>query len=159
MIPPIVIAMASGLYLLFLEGLTDRGLLLAFLLCPFYYLGAEVLVRRITVDDRGILVSKLFRSVFVRWSEVESLDAVQAGNKLFVIVQAYDRRPFFITNTIRPFVELKDRILEYVPDDRIATGTRDTLANPPTKHWPMVQAWIVCLVLTGIVVARLLGYG
>jgi len=159
MIPPVVVAMAAGAFLVFDAGLTRQGLLLGLILSPFYFLGAEILSRRIALDSQGITISKFLRSVRLEWSAVESVDAVKTGAKLFLILQGRQERPVFVTNSIRYFGELKDAILARVPEERIASGVREMLDNPPTKHGPMMQAWIVCLVLTGMAVARILGYG
>lgn len=159
LIPPVALAMAAGGLLILLEGPTKRGFLLLLLLSPFFYLGAEVLARKIIVDSEGITVSKLLRSVRFSWSDIRSLDAVRAGSKIFLILQTDSARPTLITNTISPFGELVSRLLEHIPEGKIAQGARDTLADPPTKIGPLVQAWIVCLVLTAIVVGKLLGYG
>jgi hypothetical protein len=158
MIPPIVLAMVAGLLLLILEGATNRGLLTACLLFPFFYLGAEVLARRISLDDTGISISKLLRSVRIQWSEVESLDAVKSGSKLFLIIQPADRRPALVTNTLERFGELARGIIDRIPESRITETARELSSDPPTKSWPMVQAWIVCLVISGIVAGKFLGY-
>ncbi|MBI5569029.1 MAG: hypothetical protein HY914_03705, partial [Desulfomonile tiedjei] len=84
MIPPVVVAMVCAVILLIMEGQTSRGLVLLLVLVPFFYLGIEILARKIHVDDHGITVSKFMRSVQLAWSEVESLDAVQSSSKLFL---------------------------------------------------------------------------
>ncbi len=63
MITPVALAMGFGAFLLILEGPTPRGLLLFLLLSPFFYLGAEILARKIAVDTTGITISKFLRSV------------------------------------------------------------------------------------------------
>ncbi len=158
MIPPIILAMAAGLVLLILEGATDRGLLTACLLAPFFYLGAEVLARRISLDETGVTISKLLRSVRIQWREIESLDAVKSGSKVFLILQPADQPPALVTNTIARFRELVQGITAHIPESRITDKARDLLTDPPTKHWPMIQAWIVCLVISGVVVGKYLGY-
>jgi len=159
MIPPVVMGTAFGVFLLILEGLTQRGFLLAVLLSPFFYLGAEILARRIVVDSQGITVSKFLRTVRIEWPQITSLDAVQFRRKLFIIIQAEDRRPVILTNTIQPFKDLVERLIAFIPKEDISTSANELLANPPSKHGPLIQAWIVCLVLTALVVGRLLGYG
>lgn len=158
MIPPVILAMGFGIALLVLEAPSGRVWLLALLLAPFFYLGAEVLARRISLDANGITVSKLLRAVQLKWSEVEWLDAVQSGRKLFIILQSGDAGPVLITNTIRPFDELARRIMECVPKEKISPTAAELLAHPPVKHGPFFQAWIVCLVLAACVVGNLLGY-
>jgi len=159
MIPPVVMAMGFGVFLLILEGMTEKGFLLAVLLLPFYYLGAEILSRRIILHSEGITVSKFLRSVRLEWSEIASLDAVQSRRKLFIIIQAENGRPVIVTNTIQPFVNLVQKLMAFIPKEKISATARELLADPPPKHGPLIQAWIVCLVLVALVVGKLLGYG
>jgi hypothetical protein len=129
------------------------------LLAPFFYLGAEILARKIVLDERGITISKFLRSVRLEWSEIQSLDAVRSGSKLFVILLGDHGRPVLVTNTIRSFSELVSRILKHVPKEKIADGAVQILSDPPSKTGPLVQAWIVCLVLAALVVGKSLGFG
>jgi hypothetical protein len=159
MIPPVMLGMGLGIVLLMLEGLTQKGMLLLVALSPFFYLGVEILARRVRVDDQGVTVFKFLRSVRIEWPDVESFDAVKTGSKLFLILQGKRYRPVLITNTISPFGDLARQLLELVPQERIAQGTRELVADAPTKYGPLIQAWLFCLVLGAIVVGRTLGYG
>ena len=146
MIPPVVVAMVCAAVLLVMEGLTNRGMILLLVLAPFFYLGIEILARKIRVDDQGITVFKFLRSVHLEWSDIDSLDAIQTGSKLFLIIQSEESRPVLITNTISHFKELGQRLLEAVPPGKVVAACRDSVLNPPVKHGPLIQAWIVCLV-------------
>lgn len=157
-VPPVVIAMVLGAWLILLEGLSERGLLMILLLLPFYYLALEILSRRISLDSQGITIRKFLRSVQIRWADITSLDAIRARNKLYIIVQTDEGRPSLITNTIAPFAELGQKLLENVPRDKIANGVTETLSDPPGKLGPIVQAWIVCAVLGAIIVGKFMGF-
>lgn len=159
MVLPVCLAMAAGVALLALEGATRRGLLLLVVLAPFYYLGAEILTRKVVVDDEGITIRKLLRAVHLEWRRIETLDAVRTGRKIFLILLPLDGKPTFLTNTVKPFDELVACLLERVPESRITPEAREVLAGPSSKIGPVVQAWIVCLVLTGCVAGRLAGFG
>jgi hypothetical protein len=158
MIPPVVLAMGFALLLMVLEGPTSRGFLLLLVLLPFFYLGLEILARKITLDSRGMLISKFLRSVFVAWSDIESLDAVQSGRKLFVIIQTERARPVLITDTISPFSELTGQLLQLVPVAKVSESCRELLSAPGTKHGPLTHAWIVCLVMAAMAIGKVLGY-
>jgi hypothetical protein len=158
MVPPVILAMAAGILLVGLEGMTGRGSLLIVLLAPFYYLGAEILARKVSLDEKGITISKFLRSVRMEWPEIESLDALQTGKKVFVILQAHGQRPVLVTNTIGPFQDLVDRLLDRIPEERISASARELFAAAPSKHGPLIQAWIVCGVLVILVLGKILGY-
>lgn len=153
-----MLGMTLGIILLLLEGWTREGAVVCLALSPFFYLGIEILARRIRVDERGITIFKFLRTVHMDWSEITSFDAVRTGNKLFLILQGKSYRPVLITNTITPFAELARQLLDLVPSDKIAQGTAELILNAPRKHGPLVQAWLFCLVLGVIVAARTLGY-
>jgi hypothetical protein len=159
LVPPVIITMGLGAFLLVLEGATKRGLLLFLVLAPFYYLGAEILARRIVLSSEGITVQKFLRSVHVGWREILSLDAFQSGSKLFIILQPDQGRPVLISNTIRPFNDLLGKLQEMVPAGKISETAREIFANPPSKNGPVLRAWLVCLVVAGVLAGRLLGYG
>ncbi len=159
MIPPVIMSMSFGAFLIVMEGATRNGFLLFGLLLPFYYLGAEILARKIILNESGITVQKFLRSVHMDWSEIDALDVVRTGKKVFLILQGGQSRPVLITNTIQPFEEFLKTLTEKLAEEKVSTAVRELVREPPSKYGPMVQAWIVCLVLLGIIVGKLLGYG
>jgi hypothetical protein len=159
MIPPVIMSMSFGAFLIFMEGVTQKGFLLFALLFPFYYLGAEILARRIVINENGVTVRKFLRSVHISWSEIDALDVVRTGRKVFLILQGGQSRPVLITNTIQPFEELLRKLMEQLAEDKVSAAVRELAKDPPPKYGPLAQAWIVCLLLLGIIVGKLLGYG
>jgi hypothetical protein len=157
-IPPVVLAVAFGCLLLVLEGPTSRGILLAALLAPFFYLAGEILARRIVVDEKGITVLKLLRSVHYDWPEISSVDSVRAGSKLFLVLYSDEGGTTLITNTIGLFGQLAEIVLSSVPQASVAQGVREHLSDLPAKVGPLVQAWIACVVLAALAMGKLLGY-
>lgn len=155
---PVVLAVAFGCLLLVLEGPTRRGILLAALLAPFFYLAAEILARRIVVDEKGVTIAKLLRSVRYEWSEISSVDSVRTGSKVFLVLHSEEGGTTLITNTIELFGELAAIVLRSVPRRSVAEGVREQLSEPPGKVGPLVQAWIACLVLAALVMGKVLGY-
>jgi hypothetical protein len=157
-VPPVALAVAFGCLLLVLEGPTRRGILLAALLAPFYYLAAEILARRIVVDEKGITISKLLRSVRYEWPEISSVSSVRTGSKVFLVLHSEERGTTLITNTIGLFGELAAIVLSSAPRASVADADREQLSDPPGKVGPLVQAWIACLVLAALSIGKLLGY-
>ncbi len=157
MIPPVIVSMALGAWLVILEGSSERGLLILLILLPFFYIGAEVLARKVIISSQGITIRKLLRSVHIDWSELTTLDYVRSRNKLFLIFQKRDETPTLVTNTLFPFPDLTRKLLQFVPADKIAEGSRELLEDPPAKNGPLIQAWIICIVLTAMMIARFFG--
>jgi len=158
MIPPVSLAIAAGVILLMLEGPTPQGLLLVIILSPFFYLGLEILARKVLLDTHRVTISKFLRTLRMDWSDIEFLDAVKTGRKVFLILHRADGSPTFLTNTLSPFTDLVDEMLRRIPRDRVSENVRELRNDLPTKHGPLIQSWIVCLVLTGLVAGKILGY-
>ncbi|MFZ5865351.1 MAG: PH domain-containing protein [Thermodesulfobacteriota bacterium] len=158
LIPPVVLAMGFGAFLVYLEFMADNGLIVLAILAPFFYLGLEILARVITLDDSGITVTKFLRSVRVEWSDIEALDAVKSRTRLFLILQSRGAPPVLITNTIQPFRDLVAQLLERIPEAQVSATARETLTDPPSKHGPVVHAWLISALLAGLVAVRLMGY-
>ena len=159
MIPPVIMSMSFGAFLILMEGASRKGLLVFALLIPFYYLGAEILARKIILSENGIIVQKFLRSVHMGWSEIEALDVVRTGRKVFLILQGGQSRPVLITNTIQPFEELLKSLVEQLGENKVSEAVKELLKEPPSKYGPLAQTWLVCLLLLGIIVVKLLGYG
>ncbi len=155
---PVILAIGAGVTLIFLEGATPKGFLLTIVLSPFFYLGAEILARKITFSDDGLVIDKFLRSVSLNWDEIQSVDAVQSGSKVFLILVHDKGRPVLITNTIQCFGSVAKRILDNVPADKTGERVREILADPPSKFSPLIQAWLVFLVLAGLVAGRYVGF-
>ncbi len=155
--PPVVVSLALGAWLVILEGSSERGLLMILILLPFFYLGAEVLARKVSITSQGVTIRKLLRSVHMDWTELSTLDYVRSRNKLFLIFQTRDGKPTLITNTLSPFNDLAKKLLKFVPPDKITQGARDILEDPPAKNGPLIQAWIICIVLIALMVGKFFG--
>lgn len=157
-IPPVIIAMAAGAVLIIMEATTKQGLIVLLVLAPFYYIGAEILARKVWLDEQGVTIRKFLRSVRIEWSAIRALDAVRSGRRVFLIVLPVDGRPVLVTNTIQPFDDLLNKIFEQVADEKISDRARQVRAEPPPKGGPVIQAWIVCAMLMVLVVGKILGY-
>jgi hypothetical protein len=158
LIPPVVLAMGFGAFLVYLEFMGDNGLIVLLVLAPFFYLALEILARVITLDSTGITVTKFLRSVRVEWSDVEALDAVKSRTRLFLILQSRGSPPVLITNTIQPFRDLVAQLLQRIPKDKVSAAARETLTDPPFKQRPVVHAWLICALLAGLIAVRMMGY-
>jgi hypothetical protein len=156
LIIPIVPAMAAGGALIILESNTDKGLLLALILAPFYYLGLEILFRRVGITDRGVTIHKFLRTSHVAWPEIRSLDAARTGNKIFIIIQTDAAIPMIISNTIDHFNELSGIILKNIPENKIDPSVHEILSDPGRNRGPIFQAWVVLAVVTGVLFFRLI---
>jgi hypothetical protein len=157
-IPPICLTLVSGAVLIILEGASKQGLLTLLVLAPFFYLGAEILARTVRMDEDGITISKLLRSVSLDWDDIQYVDGIRTGNKVFLILHVRAGRPVFLTNTIQPFSDLVGRIVERTSRDNVSERVGQILTDPPSKVGPVIQAWIACFVIAGVLAGRMLGY-
>ncbi len=64
LLPPVVLAMLLGSWIMVLESHSDRLMFLIIILAPFYYLGAEILARKICLA--ALLVLTITRQLSTR---------------------------------------------------------------------------------------------
>ncbi|MCX5871686.1 MAG: hypothetical protein NTY51_00380 [Deltaproteobacteria bacterium] len=156
MTPPIILAMISGIVLIFLNITKSNSYLFLFILAPFLYLGLEILARKITLDSNGVTVQKFLRSTHLDWPEIENVDGVRSGAKTFLILQSINARPVLITNTIDLFTDLVNTIIQRIPRDKVSDVAREIAQSAPKKLWPIIQAWLVCLIFGAVMVGKFL---
>jgi hypothetical protein len=153
---PIILAMISGIVLIFLNITKSNSYLFLFILAPFLYLGLEILARKITLDSNGVTVQKFLRSTHLDWPEIENVDGVRSGAKTFLILQSINARPVLITNTIDLFTDLVNTIIQRIPRDKVSDVVREIAQSAPKKLWPIIQAWLVCLIFGAVMVGKFL---
>ncbi|MGD9819615.1 MAG: hypothetical protein AB7V04_13085 [Desulfomonilaceae bacterium] len=158
-LPPVVLAMLIGSWIILLERNTERFLLMLVLLTPFYYLGAEILARKIFLDSKGVTVKKLFRESKVSWGDISYVDSLKAGRKVFLIIESGSAKPILLTNTLGQFQNLVHSIIRQVSTDKVSESARDLVNETPKKYGPSIQAWAVALLLSAILIGKLMGYG
>lgn len=158
LIPPVVLAMLLGSWIIVMESHSDRFLFLIIILAPFYYLGAEILARKILVDPSGLVVRKLLRTTQITWNDISYIDSIRTGRKVFLIIESDSMRPTLLTNTLGQFTALVQSIIQQIPSDKVSESAVELASAVPNKYGPLIQAWAICVVLGGILLGKLMGY-
>ena len=153
--PPVLLAMLSGVGLVLVSIVKSHSFLFLIVLSPFIYLGLEILLREIIVDSKGITIRKLLRSKRMEWPEISSIDAVVSGSKAFLIIGSNDDRPILITNTIAEFNDLLNNVSGHISAEKISESVKQLLSLK-RKIWPVVQAWLVWVVFSAVLVGKFL---
>lgn len=154
--PPVLIATLSGALLVLLSIVKSHSFLFLIVLAPFLYLALEILVREIIVDSKGITIRKLLRSKRLEWRDISNLDGVVSGSKAFLIIGSNDDRATLITNTISQFNDLVDNISGRIPAEKISESVKEIALSSQRKTWPVIQAWLVCIIFSAILVGKFL---
>lgn len=158
-IPPVALSMLLGSWIIVLERHTDRFLFLLLILAPFYYLGAEILARKILLHSEGITIRKLFRSSEIMWKDISYIDSLKAGKKVFLIIESGSVKPNLLTNTLGQFQILVNSIIQRLPPDKVSESARDLVTDVPNKYGPLLQTWAISVLLGAILLGKMMGYG
>jgi hypothetical protein len=156
MAPPIILAMLFATALIILGMTKTDSFLFLIVLTPFMYLGLEILARKIVLDSSGITINKFLRSRKLGWKDIQNVDAVRSGGKTFLILQTEASRPVLITNTISGFPDLVNSILERIPTGKVTEAAQEISGSTQKKLWPIIQAWLVCLIFFAVMVGKFL---
>ena len=131
-------------------------LILAAFLVPATVLFAESSLRRVSLEEDGILVKKLFRSKRLRYGDLTSIDTVMVRRRAFVSLSS-EEDFLILSNSYDHFGALLSQLLEKAPEKIVSSETRQLAEKPPVKNGDIFSAWLAVIVLILILYVQLRG--
>ncbi len=133
-----------------------KTIILGAFLLPVIILFAESNRRRVTIDDQGVQIDKLFRSKRLRYTELTSIDTVRVRKRAFVSLSSEEDFVIF-SNSYADFGRLLKLLLEKAPQPVISEETRQLAEDPPEKSSDIFSAWLAVGILLLILYVQLRG--
>jgi len=133
-----------------------KTLILAGLLLPACLLFAECSLRRVNLEEEGILVRKLLRDKRLRYDQLTSIETVLVRNRAYVSLSS-EEDFLILSNSYDHFGDLLHQLLGKVPNNVISEETRQLALKPPEKSSDIFSAWLAVAVLLLILYVQLGG--
>ncbi len=152
----VLLALALLISCLLLGLPTAKTVILGVLLLPAVVLFAESSKRRVSIDDKGVQVDKLFRSKRLNYVDLTSIDTVRVRKRAFVSLSS-EADFVIISNSYAGFSTLLKLLLEKAPQPVISDETRQLANDPPEKNSDIFSAWLAVAVLALILYVQLRG--
>jgi len=159
LIPLGLVVFLAGVLLiscLFLHLPLTKTLILAIFLLPAAVLFAESCLRRVRIEEDGILVNKLFRSKRLKYEDLTSIDTVLVRKRAFISLST-EEDFIILSNSYDHFGLLLKLLLEKAPEQVISEETRQLAIKPPEKSSDIFSAWVAVAVLLLILYVQLRG--
>jgi hypothetical protein len=146
-----------GLFLISLlpQGSTTERLVFAFFFFPSGYLFLECFFRRVTVDDGGIALRRLWREKGVPWEGITHIGGLSLHKKVYLLLTTV-RGFFIVSNAYEGFAELTQEIVSHVDPDRVEEEVLRQAGSSASGIAHIAMAWIAAVFMAGIILIKLL---
>jgi hypothetical protein len=118
------------------------------------YLLLEVVSRRASLGNEGVVIRKLLRNKVVGWDEITYLGSLVMGAKVYLLLTT-TRGFVILSNNFERFPDLLRHLVENLPAERIGEEVSSVLAKPRQNTGPVYSAWLMAVFMMAIMVLRL----
>lgn len=130
----------------FRRGYETRILVMASLLVILFYLFTlNNLIKRLTVNDSGIVLRTLFGSNTALFDEVKLIDGISFGSRQFIGITS--KKYILIPNNFENFESIIDDIRQFAREETIGQGLLQMREKTVNRKSDITMAWIVVLLL------------
>jgi len=150
------------LFCLFVISLLPQGskterLVFAIFFFPSLYLFLESFFRRVTVDEGGIVLRRLWREKGIPWEGITHVGGLSLHKKVYILLTTV-RGFFIISNAYRGFSDLVEEIVSHVDLTRVEEEARLQAGRSPSGIAHIVMAWIAAVFMVGIILIKMLPF-
>jgi len=139
------------------QGSTTERLVFAFFFIPSCYLFVECFFRRVTADDGGIVLRRLWREKRVPWEGITHVGGLSLHKKVYVLLTTL-KGFFIVSNAYEGFTELTEEIVSHVDPIRVEEEVRLQAGRSPSGIAHIAMAWIAAVFMVGIILIKMLPF-
>jgi hypothetical protein len=139
------------------QGSTTERLVFAFFFIPSCYLFVECFFRRVTVDDGGIVLRRLWREKSVPWEGITHVGGLSLHKKVYVLLTTL-KGFFIVSNAYEGFTELTEEIVSHVDLIKVEEEVRLQAGRSQSGIAHIVMAWIAAVFMVGIILIKMLPF-
>jgi hypothetical protein len=136
-----------------LQGLTTERLVFGLFFIPALYVFLECVFRRVTVDEGGLAIRKLWREKKFVWNDINHIGCLSLHKKTYILLTT-GKGLFIISNAYGEFFSLTEEILSRVDPVRVEEDVRTQAGRYPSGFAPIAMAWVAAAFMVGIIVMK-----
>ena len=150
------------LFCLFVISLLPRGfmterLVFAVFFFPSVYLFLESYFRRVTVDDEGIALQRLWKEKRVHWDGITHVGGLNLHGKVYLLLTTV-RGFFIVSNAYDRFSELTEEIITHVDPVRVEEEVRLPAGRSRSGIAHIAMAWVAAVFMIGIILIKMMPF-
>jgi len=135
------------------QGTAMERLVFTIFFLPTLYLFFESLLRRVTVDENGITIRKLWRRKAASWAEVTHVGCLNLHKKVYILLTTV-KGFFIVSNAYRGFPALVEEIVGRVDAERVEEEVRLLRGCSPAGIAHVVLTWVAAALMLGIILTK-----
>jgi hypothetical protein len=137
------------------QGSTTERLVFALFFVPSCYLFLECFFRRVTVDEGGVVLRRLWREKRVPWEAITHVGGLSLHRKVYILLTTL-RGFFIISNAYEGFSEMTEEIVSHVDLARVEEEVRLQAGRSSSGIAHVAMAWIAAVFMVGIILIKML---
>ena len=139
------------------QGSTTERLVFAIFFFPSLYLFLESLFRRVTVDEGGIAIRRLWREKGIPWEGITHVGGLSLHKKVYILLTTV-KGFFIVSNAYGGFSDLAEEIVSHVDLTKVEEEVRLQAGRSPSGIAHIVMAWIAAVFMVGIILFKMLPF-
>jgi hypothetical protein len=137
------------------QGSTTERLVFVFFFFPSAYLFLDCFFRRVTVDDGGIALRRLWGEKRVPWEGITHIGGLSLHKKVYLLLTTV-RGFFIISNAYEGFTGLTEEIVSHVDPARVEEEVRQQAGRSRSGIAHITMAWVAAVFMAGIILIKML---
>jgi hypothetical protein len=140
-----------------LPGSTTERLVFAIFFFPSLYLFLECFFRRVTVDEGGIVLRRLWREKRVPWEGITHVGGLSLHKKVYILLTTV-KGFLIVSNAYGRFSDLAAEIVSHVDLINVEEEVRLPAGRSPSGIAHIAMAWIAAVFMVGIILIKMLPF-
>lgn len=139
---------------LFVSSSPTERVILFVIFIPFLYIFLELISRKVTTEENGIEIKKLFRKKVLGWEDITSVGAIVLQKKVYLLLTT-TKGFHTLSNSYENFTALVQKIVDNVDKEKVEEEIQDLIEHPIKKISNVISAWVVVIILLGTIYIKL----
>ncbi|MBU2053731.1 MAG: hypothetical protein KJ936_00885 [Proteobacteria bacterium] len=135
------------------QGTAMERLVFTIFFLPTLYLFVESLLRRVTVDEAGITIRKLWREKAASWGEITHVGCLNLHKKIYILLTTV-KGFFIVSNAYNGFPALVEEIVGRVDMEKVEEEVRLLRGRSPVGITYVVLTWVAAALMLGIFLTK-----
>ena len=151
------VLLCSLFVLSLLSGSTTERLVFAIFFFPSLYLFLECIFRRVTVDEEGLVIRRLWREKKAPWGSITHVGGLSLHKKTYILLTTL-KGFLIVSNAYDDFPGLAAEIVSKVDAARVEEEVRQFTGHPPSGMAHIAMAWVAAVFMVGILVIKIISF-
>ncbi|MBU0574896.1 MAG: hypothetical protein KJ704_01455 [Proteobacteria bacterium] len=135
------------------QGSATERLVFTIFFLPTLYLFIESLFRRVTIDEAGIRIRKLWRGKRISWGEITHVGCLNLHKKIYILLTTV-KGFFIVSNAYNGFPALVEEIVGRVDMEKVEEEVRLLRGRSPVGIIHVVLTWVAAALMLGILLTK-----